>query len=301
MAEDNPAMVVSAPQVLALEDELAIITYWTPERMEEAKPLELPTLRGRPEGGQGVPTADEADQPVEQSAVAPDGSQDLALANFVTTRVANMNIWPYMTVGKLYMTFAGVNYQGSAWCIGESAIFTAGHCVHGKSAGWATNVIFRARYSNGSSIGTWVMRTLGSLNGWINNEDFQYDMGSGVATRPIRPTTGKSGWMANYPANQGPYTSIGYPAAPISGYPFNGQYMWQCVGGYINGATIIQMHNNMTGGCSGGPWVVYRNGQWYANGLNSFRYTSNPNTLYSPYFGQGFLNLLQWIKNNGGD
>ena len=46
--------------------------------------------------------------------------------------------------------------------------------------------------------------------------------------------------------------------------------------------------------------MVYRNGQWYANGLNSFRYNNNPNTLYSPYYGQNFLNLFQWIKDNGG-
>jgi V8-like Glu-specific endopeptidase len=194
----------------------------------------------------------------------------------------------------------GHDFVGSAWTIGESAIFTAGHCVKDQTLGWATSMVFRARYNHGSSIGTWTIRLINSLNGWINSGDFQQDMGAAIATSPIRPTTGKSGWLAIYPANQGPYTEIGYPAQVIPGYNFDGESMWQSVGAYLGGSTIIEAEGNMTGGCSGGPWAVNNDAQKRNNGLNSHRF-GDGNVIYSPYFGDNFLNLLKWIKDSGGD
>ena len=66
--DDKAEMAMSAPQVLAREEELAIIAYWTPQRMAEARPLPLPTPRG-----ERLHPARASDQPIEQSAVAPDG------------------------------------------------------------------------------------------------------------------------------------------------------------------------------------------------------------------------------------
>ena len=107
--------------------------------------------------------------------------------------------------------------------------------------------------------------------------------------------------MANYPPNQRTYTGIGYPSRPITGYNFHGKYMWQSVGQYISGTVAIQVYNNMTQGCSGGPWrVPYNDKPGYANGINSHRY-GDPTTMYSPYFGEGFLNIVNWLKDNGGN
>jgi hypothetical protein len=45
----------------------------------------------------------------------------------------------------------------------------------------------------------------------------------------------------------------------------------------------------MTGGSSGGPWILNFSGQAggtnYLNGNNSYRYTMHPQELFSPYFG----------------
>ena len=296
------------------EEATALSEYWTEEAMANAIPIELPsvdaTIMELSEAqGTAEPWVQEGKMH-QMASVAPTGefieyadpteSLKTAANTFTTTQVplSNFSKFPWQTVGKLYMVFGGRNYVGSAWAIAgtESCIFTAGHCVHDKSSGWASNVMFKGRYNNGTSAGTWSMKTLYSLKGWTDNEDFRYDMGACLATRVIRPAIGALGWMANYPANQGPYTGIGYPASPVPGYNFNGQIMWQSVGSYINGSNPIQAYNNMTGGCSGGPWSTTKNGVPYANGLNSFRYTSNPNTMYSPYFGQAFLNLYNTIK-----
>lgn len=290
-----------AGQAKSLMDEQEVRAYWTEERFRNAKPLPLPKLPSPP----GVadargPGARAKGKPATGDAVPPDGSWGRNLLAFQTSLVADMTIDPYQTVGKLYMSFgAGNDFVGSAWTIDESAIFTAGHCVFDRTLGWATSLVFRAQYKNGSSIGTWSIRLINSLNGWINNGDYQHDMGAAIATSPIRPTTGASGWMANFPANQGPYTEIGYPAVSIPGFNFDGEQMWQSVGAYLDGSTIIKAEGNMTGGCSGGPWTSNNDAQRRPNGLNSHRYDVG-SVIYSPYFGDNFLNLIQWIKDSGG-
>ena len=293
----------------------ALNAYWTEDAMREAIPIDLPSLDGtlrqlsdmaadaepwaQSAPSQQMPSVAAAGEFVDHGNLA-STVPTAAAGTFTTTLVPTSNFtkFPWQAVGKLYMVFGGKNYVGSAWAIAgtQSCIFTAGHCVYDKADGWATNVMFKGRYNNGASIGTWYIKELFSLKGWTDNRDFQYDMGACLATSAITPTMGALGWMANFPPNQGPYTGIGYPAASVPGYNFNGQLMWQSIGDYINGTNPIQAYNNMTGGCSGGPWAVVKNGVPYASGLNSFRYTSNPSTMYSPYFGDGFLNLFNAIK-----
>ncbi|TFI56641.1 hypothetical protein E2493_19210 [Sphingomonas parva] len=276
--------------------------YWTEQRMAEAQPVPVEIsddARRQMEEESPEPEGERADQPSaapeDGGAFAGFGDDEVDLASYTTTKVPNRRILPYCTVGKLFMRFGNSNYVGSAWSIARRAVFTAGHCIFDRdTGGWARTVLFVPQYHQGAEpVGRWAATRMHSLIGWTRDRDFRYDMGVFEVDRAIGPTTGTLGWMANYPPNQGPYTSIGYPAAP----PFNGQEMWQSVGAYINGSNPIQMHNNMTGGCSGGPWAVVKGGQVYANGLNSFRYNSNPNTMYSPYFGQGLINLYNLVKN----
>ena len=163
---------------------------------------------------------------------------------------------------------------------------------------WMYNILFVPQYDAGvEPVGRWTSSVAYSLHGWTAKGNHAYDMAVFVTDKPIRPRTGSLGWMANHAPNQGPYKSLGFPSRPVPGYNFNGHHMWQSVGGYIGGKNPIQMHNNMTKGCSGGPWVVTRNRNVYANGLNSFRYGSQPGTMYSPYFGDGFLSLYRKVES----
>jgi hypothetical protein len=279
----------------------AVLEYWSEDRISSAQPLPMPEISA--EAFAMLPPP-ELGIPAHEDSLGPGGPLELTRQCFTTSRVSNLTVFPYAAVGKLYMTFGGSNYVGSAWVVAECAIFTAGHCLFdSQHGGWATNVIFKARYRRGAAAGTWAFPNskLVVLKGWQNNRDFTYDMGAAVSTTPIRPTTGRLGWMANHPANQGPYTEVGYPAEPIPGYPFDGEEMWQSVGDYVSGTTIIRACGNMSGGCSGGPWAVFRDNNWRVNGLNSHRPTGDTDHIHSPYFGQSFLNVLDWIKNNGGN
>jgi V8-like Glu-specific endopeptidase len=304
---DPRAEIVTSPAIATVLME-ETVNYWTPERMTEAEPIaiEFPpeavqllseaetqatVQAGNPETKNSIPSgASGANLAVEPQPPVPGGTSR-------TEQVPNRGVFPYQAVGKLFMSFGNRNYVGSAWTIAESGIFTAGHCVFEREMGWATRLLFVPRFHDGSApIGQWTFTQIASVSGWTRDRNFQYDLACFKTDRPIRPQTGSLGFMANHPSNSGPYTGIGYPASATSQHPFNGQRMWRSSGNYISGSNPIQSWNNMTGGCSGGPWATWRNGQVYANGLNSFRYTNNPATMYSPYFGEAFLNLYNWVK-----
>jgi V8-like Glu-specific endopeptidase len=300
MDRETAEQVVQSP----VEDALtvaAVLEYWSEDRLRSTQPLPIPessaeTFAMLPSTEPGVA--------VHADSLGPGGAFELASLWFTTSRVNDITVFPQCAVGKLYMTFGGSNFVGSAWVVAECAIFTAGHCLYDtEHGGWATNVIFKARYRNGQALGTWAFSNskLAVPKGWYDNRDFTLDMGAAVSTTPIRPTTGRLGWAANYPVNQGPYTELGYPAQTLPGYPFDGEEMWQSVGDYVSGTNIIRACGNMSGGCSGGPWAIFRDNVWRVNGLNSHRPGGDNDHIHSPYFGQNFLNMLDWINNNGGN
>ena len=49
--------------------------------------------------------------------------------------------------------------------------------------------------------------------------------------------------------------------------------------------------DRVTGGSSGGPWVVGLGGGNYVNSVTSYGYSSLPGVLFGPYFGDGAINL----------
>ena len=193
------------------EEEAAVMSFWTDHAMAQAIPLDIPECARMPEPlawqQQGPPSVMESVAPDDEFPDCrqhqcdeddPQRLSHMAANGFVTTLVptSNFTVFPWQTVGKIYMVFGGQNYVGSAWALSgtESAVFTAGHCVYDQpSAQWASKLMFKGRYNNGSAIGTWYMKTLYSLRGWINKSGYQYDLGVGLATSEIRPTMGALG------------------------------------------------------------------------------------------------------------
>ncbi|MCK4260965.1 MAG: trypsin-like serine protease [Halanaerobiales bacterium] len=300
--ENNKNEIIRNPQVRMMSSG-DVEAYWTEERMRNAIPLKIPVTAEEPDlRATTLAWERTAEDKLKESTPSENGNLNFdskeflldAGKDFETTRVNNINDYPYQLIGKIFMTFNGRDYVGSAWTIAESAIFTAGHCVYSHQEGvWATNILFEAGYSDGSFIKRWGSNNYYSLNGWVNDGDCASDMAVCIMDSPVSSTTGTLGWMASFSPNQGTITSIGYPADNTHNPNFDGKFMWKCVGKYISGSENIKMHNNMTGGCSGGPWIVMHNNKLYANGLNSHGYSNQPNKMYSPYFGQGFLNLYE--------
>src|SRR5438270_13205790 len=57
----------------------------------------------------------------------------------------------------------------------------------------------------------------------------------------------------------------------------------------------IEIGCSMTGGCSGGPWVIGLGSTNYVNGHNSYRPNNQPLEIYSPYFGDNAHSLMQLV------
>jgi len=261
-------------------EEQRIKEYWTKERRGSAIPIPLPKRTARP------PTQ-------APTRTKPRGEY------YATQQVATTDLRgsPYSSVGKLFMTFSGTNYVGSGWVIGNRSIFTAGHCLHDRST-FATNVAFAPAYDSGGPM--WTVGSMAVLTGWIKDGDNLHDQAAGVTLTPISQDTGNLSWAANRNINSGPYLQLGYPAAPVSGYNFDGQHMWKTDSTYISDSGwAIDAWGNMSGGVSGGPWLIKIGNDLLVNGMSVARYDGEDEHLLSPYFGDETRALVKQLADWG--
>jgi hypothetical protein len=130
---------------------------------------------------------------------------------------------------------------------------------------------FTAWYSGGQ---------LGRDFGWIGC----YRDGAG---RGVGQVVGYLGYAWNQGYQQ-QWTELGYPQAS----PFNGLYMWAVNSSFAYNDYLVArspqtmgVGNDMTGGCSGGPWIKSFGSGNYINGVNSYKYTTpaHPLEMFSPY------------------
>ncbi len=311
MNPDQYALVESSELATAMT--AAVEEYWTPARAEAVQPIPLRIVtRQRADANAPQPTA-AVSRPRVALPVPPKAAAVMAgVSNADTGRVADMTAMPYCFVGKLRMTFGGGDFQGSAWVIGKKAILTAGHCVYDR--GFATNIQFLPQMRGTLAAGTFTVTKMTTLKEFADRDDLRFDIGAGILDRPIHDVTGVCGYVVNPNPLAGRLVGIGYPAKPQDGFPFDGQEMWRSIGDIASdtapGTTRDRnygMYNDMSGGCSGGPWFTTATPQ-LAVGLNSHimsdsagRPVDVPRQMRSPYFGPAFLRILKWIKDNGGE
>jgi V8-like Glu-specific endopeptidase len=215
-------------------------------------------------------------------------------------------VYPYSTVGVLFFKQAGVRYYCSAASIGNNGIWTAGHCIHQGDgeldAGgnvidpgtWSTEVVFVPAYQNGTTppYGVWSVFELWITPEWFTSQDLRHDMGGVILNSnggTLSHFVGSLGFAYNMDHSLH-WMNIAYPVAP----PFDGSTQQICAGSFAYADTSmpapspVAMGCDMTGGSSGGPWILKFGGsagsQNLLNGHNSYRYSSHPEELYSPYF-----------------
>jgi V8-like Glu-specific endopeptidase len=298
----SPEQNLQAAEVWTTEDFLSAEPYPVPEVTEEMvqefiEKMTAPSAQGGStspgglpaSGGDEEPNAGGDGSPVVGHAYPPPFNQHEVLVPYTT--------YPYCTVGKLFFKQSGGSWVASAASIGKNGIWTAGHCVHagnGQPSGWSTNLVFVPGYKDGAApFGQFTMRQLFCRTNWYqhgNPGGLFEDMGAAI----LNPLNGKMvsqavGWLGfawNFPRNQ-VWTSLGYPA----GAPFNGNRMFQDTAAYANDGSVpgspqpVGIGCSMTGGCSGGPWVMGLATTNNVNGHNSYRPNSQPLEMYSPYFG----------------
>jgi hypothetical protein len=237
-------------------------SYWTTERMRNAKPLDMTITKSPGSSITGAPPRPEG-RPVKVPPTAPSGGSasgasatgiqpagtpvhDGYAYPFPFTRYevidpgsTSYTAYPYSTNGKVFFTDPDrgnfvcsgtvVNTQRSPSDPGNrSTIWTAGHCVSDGQGQFHTNWVFVPAYrDNVRPHGTWTARILTTTGEWHSFGNFELDVGAAVLNTqsgvPIQNPVGAQGIIFNQAYNQH-WHAFGYPAAP----PFNGQRQWVC-------------------------------------------------------------------------
>jgi len=274
--------------------------YWTPQRMEHAKPLtDAPGSSWRPaKVATGKATV------IKGSAATPKKNPKSA-SNLGGPWTGGGKV--VQTTGKVFMTLDGVDYVCSGSVVpaaNKSLVTTAGHCVNEGPGDFVTNFEFVPGYSNGQApYGEWSATAVGTTQQWAQQGDFNYDVGFAVVA-PLNGTyltdaVGSQNIGFNQARGQQAY-AFGYPAES----PYNGETLDYASGvtgnDTVGGSDDLSLKTNLTGGCSGGPWFQGFNestGTGTQVSVNSFGYTSQPNVLYGPYFGSVIQNTYNQLQN----
>ena len=322
----------AAPLGARVTAEDALKAYWTPARMKAARPAddqasvkdaarvteksaasEIATARreaavgGRPENVGPPAKVTPTDALKSSPALKASGASRLQYT-------PGYQYWEFAarTSGKVYFTNTqdGYNYVCSGTIVnsgGKDMVWTAGHCVHGGAGGnWHANWVFVPSYRSGwAPYGYWYASQLWTKTAWINSSESESDMGVAIVGTNygyhIVDYLGGQGITWNQSKHIGT-TVLGYPAAS----PYDGQSLQACNGTTFPeweflwwSADIIGLHNcNLTGGSSGGGWLAFFHGDaGYLDGNTSFKYNNDPNTIYSPYFGDRAASLYDTTKS----
>jgi hypothetical protein len=228
------------------------------------------------------------------------------------------------TEGKVFFDQAGKHWVCSGTVLNspnQSVVWTAGHCVHEGAGGvFNSNWVFAPGYRDGQApFGYWRPRggsSMFTLKKWSQHGSLLYDLGAVVLERQNGRTVldvvgGGQGITFNQNANKD-FWAFGYPAAA----PYDGQKLYYCHSGsiardsptvrtyrgkyspatvQITGPARIGINCTMTGGSSGGGWLIGYDGSWgWADGVNS---TGGNGTMWTPYLGGAAAQLWNYVKN----
>jgi hypothetical protein len=270
--------------------------FWTPQRKMAAQPLsklqpeKRHALKEHPNAANERRSEPRRPPPREHVVTAAD--------TFQTEPVPDVSAYPASAVGKLWAYFDGEPEArvGSAWLCGKSAVITAADFVFDpQQKRFASSLAFEAGYDHGTALATSWATQMVVLPDWQNSGQIIDDFAGLILADPIGNSVGWLGSYANYPINQGQWLEYGYPYQPVPGYPFDGEQMWRTFGAYeTDFSWLITAGGNMTAGAVGGPWILPGG---YANGMTC-RFTDTADEI-SPYFGNEFLSIYNWLKDNG--
>jgi hypothetical protein len=260
--------------------------YWTPRRMESARPLDLVLGPHRqPQLRLGPPAA-------------------LAGASFVNAPTPTVP--PFSANGRLFIRVGDLHGYCSATAIDSPTrqlVLTAGHCVNeGGSFGgrrWYRDLLFVPAYSGGK-------RPFGSFPArrgkvfappqWTRHGNRDFDLGAFLTypnNRGVALADAIGGGVAialDRPRRQ-EYTTFGYPH----------KYRWMqtCTGRYSGddldtlefpGPPTLGIACQWVPGASGGGWLI-EEGTAIA-GLTSYGVLHAPGTTFGPYFSQETVGKL---------
>ncbi|WP_336211473.1 trypsin-like serine peptidase [Nonomuraea sp. LPB2021202275-12-8] len=266
----------------------AVLRFWTSQKMEAAQPLDVPTSKSgvrltASSAGPSAGTAWSTAPTAAQRRLAPNSGGSPWTGGGAVVK----------TTGRVFFTTQGRNASCSGSAVtsaNKSVVLTAGHCVKLGGA-FHTNWVFVPGYDAGARpFGTWVATRLLTTPQWNSREDINFDVAAAVVAplegQALTDVVGGQGVAFNQARRQQMY-AFGYPAAA----PYDGSRLIYCSGRAFDDFLLsrsLGLTCNMTGGSSGGPWMLNFNeatGLGTQNSVNSFKYNFAPNWMFGPYFG----------------
>jgi len=260
--------------------------YWTPQRMESARPLELVLDReGKPSLRFGRPAAG-------------------ATASFLT--VGTPEVPPYSFNGRIFIKIGGMRGYCSGTAIDSPSrqlVLTAGHCVNAGAEArgnrWYRNLLFVPAYTAGRApLGAFPVKAgkvFAPLQ-WRHHDNPDFDLGA-FLTHPnnrgvnVADAVGGGATIAlDLPRNQR-FVSFGYPG--------NVKRLQGCDSPYTGDDRLsfplprpptLGIRCHWAPGASGGGWLIGDGTQ--IDGLNSYLYLGNTSHTYGPYFSQETVGAL---------
>ena len=275
-----------------------VLSYWTEERIRTARPADELLAGAKEDILHGL---------------------DLGLGAEPSTRATAQRVGKpkrkgNRTHGKVFFSQGLTDYVCSGTVVRsrtKSLVVTAGHCTHSQGLGYAENFMFvPAKDGSSEPYDRWTATRLKAMSQWQNNEDLRYDvafatMGKRGGKR-IQRVVGARRMAFNRSGNQN-FKAFGYPAEGR----FDGRTPYRCKAQQegsdadFNEPRPNRIDCDMTGGSSGGGWVVKGKGG-RVNSVVSYGYEctvillpcANPDRgkLFGPYFGSQIKTLYRAEK-----
>jgi hypothetical protein len=262
------------------------LRYWTPARMQSARPLDL--IRGR-----------DGRSHLRFGRPAPAASTSFL-------NVATPEAPPYSVNGRIFIRIRGARGYCSGTAIDSPTrqlVLTAGHCVnagadfHGNL--WYRDLLFVPAYTAGKApFGAFAARRnkIFAAPQWTNRSNSDFDVGA-FLTAPnnqgvdVADAVGGGAAIAlGLPRNQR-FESFGYPGNLRRMQGCSSTYRGDDRASYpFPGPPTLGIGCHWAPGASGGGWLIEDGTR--IDGLNSYLYLGNRSRTYGPYFSRETVGKL---------
>ncbi|MDQ3726104.1 MAG: hypothetical protein M3335_09520, partial [Actinomycetota bacterium] len=268
----------------SVKDEVArVLRYWTPARMESARPLDLVLDRRR------------------RARLRLGRLATTASTSFLT--VGTPEVPPYSVNGRIFIKIG----KDRGYCSGTAIdsptrqlVLTAGHCVNDGAEGrWYRNLMFVPAYTAGKApFGAFVARPnqIFSLEPWVKRANYDFDLGAFLAApnnrgQKVADAVGGGAAIALGLTRKQRFYTFGYPGEKKRMQGCNSPYIGDDRLSYpLGGPPTLGIRCRWARGASGGGWLIGDGSQ--INGLTSYLHLNDKSRTYGPYFAQGTVGDL---------